>query len=122
MACLREDEENRSDFKRTEIKNISKITGIPILGVHFLIYDFLYYSTIHIDYKKSLKKKKAYYKNNLELMFAIDNEDIKEFKEIKEKYQAYIKARLGYSDRYIEKQKYKHSKKNYDKTKNTNQY
>ena len=92
------------------------------MNIHYLIYDFMYYNAIHTDYMRSLRKKKPYYRNNLELMYAIDNEAIKEFSEIKEKYHKYIQAKLGYTQRYMDKQKYKASKKNYDRVKNTNQY
>jgi len=87
-----------------------------------LIYNYFYYRTIHNDYKKSLKLKKQYYKNNIELFHAIENDEIKEFQKIKDKYHTYIKAKLGYSKRYIDKQSMKYSKKQYDRIKNTNQF
>jgi hypothetical protein len=115
------EENNRTDFKRTEIKNISKISGISVLNIHYLIYNFSYYKTIHMDYMKYLKNKRPYYKNNIELLHAIDNGLIKEFGDIKDKYHAYIKARLGYTKRYIDKKTQKRTQKQYEKIKNTNE-
>ena len=87
-----------------------------------MIYNYLYYKTIHNDYMKYIKKKKPYYKNNIELLHAIDNGHIKEFEKIKDKYHTYIKAKLGYTKKYIDKKTMKNSKKQFDNVKNTNQF
>jgi len=47
---------------------------------------------------------------------------IPEFKQVREDYIKYIKARLGYTERFIEKQSINNSKKNYQDVKKTNQF
>lgn len=66
--------------------------------------------------------KLPFYKNPKELIYAISNDFIPEFKEIRKDYIEYIRAKLGYSKKFIEKQSLKNSRKNYESVKNTNQY
>ena len=40
ISCVSEEEEDKYDFTRKEIKNISIITGIPVIKCHYLIYNF----------------------------------------------------------------------------------
>lgn len=83
---------------------------------------FRYYVTIHQDYKKKLFFNKPFYRNPKELIYAISNDAIPDFKEIREDYIKYIRAKLGYSERFIEKQSMKYSRKNYEDVKKTNQF
>lgn len=65
---------------------------------------------------------KPFYKNPKELIYAISNDNIPEFKKLREDYINYIKARLGYSQKFIEKQSMNYSKKSYEDIKKTNQF
>jgi len=63
-----------------------------------------------------------FYKNPRELIYAISNEMIPDFKDIRKDYTNYISARLGYSKKFIDRKSMEYSKKNYESVKNTNQY
>lgn len=73
-----------------------------------------------------MKKKnffnQAFYKNPKELIYAISNDMIPEFKSIREDYIKYIRAKLGYSEKYVEKKSMNYSRKNYQDVKSTNQF
>jgi hypothetical protein len=47
VSCISEEEEAKYDFSRSEIKNISIISGIPVLKCHYLIYNFRYIKKLH---------------------------------------------------------------------------
>jgi len=65
---------------------------------------------------------KPYYNNPKELIYAISNDAIPEFKQIREDYIKYIRSKLGYSERFIEKKSMNYSKKNHEDVKKTNQF
>ncbi len=56
------------------------------------------------------------------MIFAISNDAIPEFKLIRKDYIKYIRAKLGYTEKFVEKKTMNSSRKNYERVKNTNQY
>ena len=47
---------------------------------------------------------------------------IAEFKDVRKDYMDYIRAKLGYTKKYVEKQSMNYSKKNFQSVKKTNQF
>ena len=71
---------------------------------------------------KKNRINKPFYTSPKELIWAISNDLIPEFKPIRNDYLEYIRCRLGYSKEFVEKATMNYQKKNYKDVKTTNKF
>ena len=120
MACLRDDELEKTKFKPYEYDNISKITNLDRNEIDQIITEFLYHKGLHgfLSFKKSTGMPMPM---NQSAMRKMITEERPQFViDIQQHMYDCIKRMLNYNSKFVKKEEEARQKKNSENRVGTN--